>query len=54
MAQSKQRNRDEQDEDRPNLSVVRDKDDEEPEFIEKPKKRVKLGTFADIWPKAGQ
>lgn len=52
MAQSKQRNRDEQDEDRP--KPVTDKRDEEPEFVEKPKKRVKFGTFADIWPKTGR
>jgi len=52
VAQSKQRNRDDQDEDRPNPST--DKGDEEPEFVEKPKKRVKLGTFADIWPKVSR
>lgn len=52
MAQPKKNQHLEDDEDRPTLSVVTDKGDDVPELRdEKPRKRVKLGTFADIWPK---
>lgn len=52
MATPKNNQHLEDDEDRPRLSVVPEPGDDVPEVRdEKPRKRVKLGTFADIWPK---